>query len=118
MMDRELNTLLEAIRKDYRDWSYLSHRNDPADETIQRIRDEMVREFCDSLAIKPGRKYIKITTEGRVWGFVVKSDDGKFKKGDILKAACWRTPALNKPRGNIIDGDFSWVRWTGPEYLR
>ena len=117
-MDRELNTLLDAIRSDYRRWSFLSNSAEPADSSIQKIRDQMVQEFCDSLAIKPGRKYIKITTEGRVWGFVVKSDLDKFKKGDILKAADWRTPALNKPRGNIIDGDFSWVRWTGPEYLK
>ena len=25
-------------------------------------------------------------------------------------------PARNKARGNVIDGDLSWVRWTG-EYL-
>ncbi len=54
-----------------------------------------------------------------VWGFIVKTDtDKKFRKGDILKAASWAAPARNKARGNILEGDFSWVRWTGPEYLR
>ena len=45
------------------------------------------------------------------------ADDQKFKAGDLLKAASWAAPARNKARGNILKGDYSWVRWTGPEYL-
>jgi hypothetical protein len=52
-----------------------------------------------------------------VWGFIQKEDDKKFRAGDILKAASWAAPARNKARGNVLDEDFSWVRWTGPEYL-
>jgi hypothetical protein len=52
-----------------------------------------------------------------VWGFIVKEDGGKFRKGDILKAAGWNAPATNSARGNIIDGGYS-IQWTGPMYLR
>ena len=38
-----------------------------------------------------------------VWGFINKANP-KFKEGDVLLAAGWGTPALNKSRGNLIDG--------------
>ena len=54
---------------------------------------------------------------GQVWGFVVGVDnDPKFKKGDVLKAAGYNTPARNAPRGNVLEGGFN-INWTGPEYL-
>jgi hypothetical protein len=77
----------------------------------------MIEEFNNSLSYTDGKKYIKIIRENSVWGFIVKDTDDKFKRGDILKAASFAAPAKNKARGNIIDQDFSWVRWTGPEYL-
>jgi len=69
-----------------------------------------------------GRKYKKIISINEsghesVWGFIVNGDSGKFKDGDILKAASWNAPATNKARGNIFDDEYT-VRWTGPEYLR
>lgn len=79
---------------------------------------------------KVGQKYIKIITcengEGlqpqhkSVWGFINKSNPN-FKEGDVLKAAGWRTPALNKARGNLFDGydiDPQTMRIYGPDYLR
>ena len=68
-----------------------------------------------------GKKYIKITktlgpNQRSVWGFIVKEDGPKFRKGDILKAASWQAPALNSPRGNILDGGYT-IKWTGPLYL-
>ena len=69
-----------------------------------------------------GRKYKKIISVNEsghesVWGFIVNGDSGKFKDGDILKAASWSAPATNKARGNIFDDEYT-VCWTGPEYLR
>jgi len=59
---------------------------------------------------KAGRKYIKIVSYddsngsgGSVWGFINKSNPN-FKEGDVLLAAGWGTPALNKARGNLVDG--------------
>ena len=74
---------------------------------------------------KVGQKYIKIITydngnDRSVWGLINKSNP-KFNEGDILKVAGWRTPALNKARGNIFDGydiDPNSMRIYGPDYLR
>ena len=53
--------------------------------------------------------------EGSVWGFVVNvENDPKFKKGDILKAAGWATPARNQARGNLIDGNLRYG-YNGPD---
>ena len=42
-----------------------------------------------------------------------------FKEGDILKAAGWKTPALNAPRGNLFEGyQIFGMRKYGPDYLR
>ena len=74
---------------------------------------------------KVGPKYIKIIScengnDRTVWGFINKSNPN-FKEGDVLKAAGWRTPALNKARGNLFDGydiDPQTMRIYGPDYLR
>lgn len=111
-MQNELNTLLDAIKSHYASWQTHTNQNDP-------VRTKMIQEFNDSLSVEEGSKYIKIVQRGSTWGFVVKTDTDKmFKKGDILKAASWATPARNRARGNILTGDLSMVRWTGPEYLK
>ena len=70
-----------------------------------------------------GKKYIKIISNGSqtsVWGFINISEFTKvrkmervngivikkvtFKEGDVLMSACWNTPALNAPRGNLFKG--------------
>ena len=75
----------------------------------------MEKEYAEGLSYKIGKKYVKIISSGSVWGFI-NIGNPKFKKGDILKAAGWATPALNKARGNIFE-DYV-IRWTGPCYLR
>jgi len=64
-----------------------------------------------------GQKIIKKNNKSRVKAFIVKQDDGKFKMGDILKAASWRAPAKNSARGNVLEAGYS-IQWTGPLYLR
>jgi nitrate/TMAO reductase-like tetraheme cytochrome c subunit len=106
-MNDSIQTLITKINEDYARWSK---------------RSNITMVSADEILVQEGSKYIKIVrsgTQDMVWGFVVKTDtDNKFRKGDILKAAGWAAPARNKARGNILDGDFSWVRWTGPEYLK
>ena len=73
-----------------------------------------------------GKKYIKIITTERnnhrsVWGFINLCND-KFKVGDVLKAAGWAKPTLNKARGNLFDGyniaeQHKTHRIYGPDYL-
>ena len=75
----------------------------------------MRENFRNELGYKPGgRKYLKIVAGNSVWGFINLTNP-KFKEGDILKAAGWRTPALNQARGNLFE-DYS-VAWTGPHYI-
>ena len=109
-MEKELNKLLKAIVADYRRWTEASKR--ASDYTFDV--DEKVAEFESGLEIKKGRKFIKILTERSVWGFVNLSHE-KFNEGDILKAAGYNAPALNRPRGNIFE-TYS-VAWTGPHYI-
>ena len=110
-MENALNKLHKAIVNDY------ARRC----ERAEYGKPEQVVEFAENLSFEYGRKYIKVVKklgqQSMVWGFVQKEDDKKFRAGDILKAASWSAPARNKARGNILDDDFSWVRWTGPEYL-
>ena len=84
----------------------------------EHTRDRLSHDY------KIGKKYIKIFTveEGEprsVWGFI-NVGNKKFQLGDILKAAGWAAPALNKARGNIFEGyeiDPRTSRLYGPDYL-
>lgn len=100
-MEQQIEKLIENIVEDYKLF----------DSTNSRVE-----EFKSKLFTKVGNKYTKIISNGSVWGFIVNEDDGKFKRGDILKAANFNTPTKNKARGNIF-GEYS-VNWTGPKYLR
>jgi hypothetical protein len=78
----------------------------------------MIERFNSNISYNVASKYIKIITDGSVWGFIVKRDDDKqFKQGAILKAAGYKTPARNSARGNILEGGYS-ICWTGPYYLK
>lgn len=110
-MEKQILELMTHIAHDYAAWKSRGEYG----------KDTDYEDFLRSLSIDEGRKYAKVVSNNlgqtTVWGFIVKKDDKKFRAGDILKAASWAAPARNKARGNILDGDFSWVRWTGPEYL-
>ena len=108
--------------------------------------NELCNELCETLtesmhtrwkhtigqtyfSYKVGQKYIKIISNDNdglntsVWGFINKSNPN-FEEGDILKAAGWATPALNKARGNLFNLDIKTYvdpnssRIYGPDYLR
>ena len=102
--DDAMDTLLVKIQEDYNKWGSRSG-----------INKKM------NLSLKPGRKFIKVVHDNSVWGFVAKVD-GVHKglpmlKGDILKAAGWRTPAKHS-RGSIFDSEMNKsFSWTGPNYL-
>ena len=109
IMDDAINQLFYAIAVDYARWKALGDYGKTGDAA----------EMMNQLSVQEGRKYLKIVktdNQKSVWGFIQKDDDGKFRAGDILKAASWASPARNKARGNILDGGYQ-IRWTGPEYL-
>ena len=101
-IETAIETLIENIKQDYLRYNYPQF---------------MVEKFNEGIKVEQGRKYIKVISNGGVWGFVMKEDDKKFKAGDILMAAGYNAPARNRARGNILEGNFSWVQWTGPAYL-
>ena len=109
-MNKEIQKLIKAIGDDFERWSLASHRannwSHPAEPGIEKFRD--------AIEVKEGSKYIKISTENSVWGFINKANKD-FKVGDILKASGRSAPALNKARGNIFK-TYS-VAWTGPHYI-
>ena len=121
----DLNTavevLVEAIKTDYREYTdrcavAKAARGDGNGE-YNNINRDMIADFENGLGFTEGKKYIKVTKDnnGSVWGFVVKEDGPKFRKGDILKAASWASPATNHARGNVFDGYR--IAWTGPHYM-
>jgi hypothetical protein len=99
----DLTSYAECIINDYKapGWEQ--------DET----RKKMVEEFIKSVRVDVGSKYIKVVTGNSVHSFIVIKAAGKFKRGDVLKPATWNAPAKNFARGNVLDGNFERIRWTG-----
>jgi hypothetical protein len=72
------------------------------------------------------QKFVKIIitdNQEKVWGFIAKFDFsskalGNIKRGDILKAANFKSPAKGN-RGNLFDDSkgLSRINWYGPMYL-
>jgi len=111
-MQNQIDTLIETIKADY-----LKFMTRNGTREIEAHTQRMIEEFNNGITAKEGNKYIKLTTQNSVWGFVVKGDnDKKFIKGDLLKAAGYNAPARNRARGNIVEGGYT-VQWTGPLYL-
>lgn len=106
-MNEAINALIEAIKEDYANYT----------DNTSEIRKKMIAEFNEKITFTEGKKYIKIITGNSVWGFIAKESQGKFLKGDTLKAASWSAPAKNSARGNILEGGYE-ISWTGPNYLR
>ena len=79
--------------------------------------EQMKEEFANSWSVKEGQKFIKICAKHSVHSFIVKKAFKHFRVGDVLKAASWSKPALNQPRGNVLEGNYP-IQWTGPLYLR
>ena len=118
-MRNEIEKVLEAMREDYKRWSNACASH-PTDTSHDKIKDEMVENYCSGLEVTEGSRYWKIVstngsgTSRSVNGFIVKAGDKKFREGDMLKAAGWAAPARNFARGNVLDGTgVNEVRWTG-----
>ena len=105
-----ITNLMNGAKEDYFKWS--SHGK----EQISSYSQEQLAKWDDSISIREGKKYIKIVRDNSVFAFICKTDFKHFKIGDILKPAGFNAPALNQPRGNVLEGNYP-IRWTGPLYL-
>lgn len=92
--------------------SYLEHIY--ADYNKFNGTEEFRARFAEGLEFKMGKKYVKVIHHRSAHSFIVNvHDDPNFKFGDILKAASWSSPAKNYARGNIFEGNFGGISWTG-----
>jgi hypothetical protein len=110
-----IENLKEVIANDY----YLfSARSEYCED--DKWAEDRAKTFHSQLSVSEGRVYDKVIrtdNQRSVWGFIVKKDTAKFKKGDVLMAASWSAPATNKARASIFDDTVNNVSWTGPGYL-
>lgn len=115
--DYDFDTSVEILRKiAVDDYATSCNRRERSEFLDDAYFQQQINEFDEKLVINNrGSKYVKLISDRSVWGFVVKKDSDKFKRGDILMAASWAAPATNKARGNIFE-EYS-VAWTGPMYL-
>jgi hypothetical protein len=101
-MENKINDYLDYLKSDYKKWGDNVH-----------ISSSMYIEYCDGVSVKYGSKYAKVSNKGSTHSFVVLKDNGKFKKGDILKAASFSAPATNKSRGNVLTDEYGVISWAG-----
>ena len=111
-LDEGIKNLMAGAKLDY---ERMSTRNGQTELT--GYSKEQVDNWDNKTKVMPGKKYIKIVQDTGVFCFVAKEDFKHFKKGDVLKAAGYNKPALNAPRGNVLEGNYP-IRWTGPLYLK
>lgn len=98
-----IEAYLQHIMGDYCAWN--------TNET--EIGAQMRDDFILSVRVDIGSKYAKVITKGSVHSFIVLREGGKWKKGDILKAASWAAPAMNFARGNVLTKNYGNTTWTG-----
>jgi hypothetical protein len=77
--------------------------------------EESNNNFKERLTYTIGKTYAKVISNRAAHSFVVLEDGPKFKKGDILKAASWASPAKNFACANVynVASYFESISWTG-----
>tara|TARA_B110000503_G_C7163142_1_gene420609 strand:- start:4117 stop:4446 length:330 start_codon:yes stop_codon:yes gene_type:complete len=95
---------IKYLVNDFREWrAYVN---------LSSVSEEKIRLFEDSITVINKRKYIMILSAQSAHSFIVKEDDKKFKKGDILISASSSSPSRKKMMGNIYKGDYR-LDWAG-----
>jgi hypothetical protein len=115
------------ICNDVKTENYLK-KNKYVENFVNEVENHIKEYYSNNfpnLKVKPievsiGVKYVKLIHDGSVWGFISRYDGMlkgfPVKKGDLLKAASWNSPAAHS-RGNIVDGTASYSVY-GPSYLK
>ena len=110
-LDEGIKFLMAGAKADYERMSTSNFKKE-----LTGYSKEQVDKWDSLIRVEMGQKFIKVVRENGVFAFIVKQDDGRFKKGDILKPAGYRAPAKNSARGNVLSGDY-YIQWTGPLYM-
>ena len=105
-LQQGIQNLIDTMVEDYAKWAKSMDWDDST--TVK---------FADKFRTTEGKKYIKIIADNSCTAFIVKNNDKRFLKGDILMSAGWNAPARNAARGNVLVGNFP-MNWTGPLYLK
>ena len=111
-LDEGISNMMSGAKADYERMSTSNFKKE-----LTGYSKEQVDNWDNKTKVSEGKKYIKIVQDTGVFAFVMKEDSGRFKKGDILKAAGYNKPALNSARGNVLEGNYA-IQWTGPLYLK
>ncbi len=125
----KLSELVEEVNSEQNLLELVQNLCDGLTESLHAAYKHTANDYYD---YSVGKKYIKIISNGSqrsVWGFINISEFVKerkmtneikkvtFKEGDVLMPAGWNTPALNAPRGNLLEGYSAHGNMYGPGYL-
>jgi len=85
----------------------------------ERTKGETRSRYANSIRYTKGPKYLRVinySDEGQttVHSFI-NLKNSNFEFGDVLMSKGWKSPALNKARGNIFNNYR--ISWTGADYL-
>jgi hypothetical protein len=130
--ERKIMKLSELVKEVNSEQNLLELVQNLCKELTESLHAAYKHTANDYYDYSVGKKYIKIISNGSqrsVWGFININEFVKerkmtnqikkvtFKEGDVLMSAGWNTPALNAPRGNLLDGYSAQGNMYGPTYL-
>ena len=110
-LEQGINNMMAGAKDDYVKMSTSNGKKE-----LVGYSKEQVDKWDSLIRVEQGQKFIRVVRENGVFAFIVKEDNGRFKKGDILKPAGYRAPAKNSARGNVLSGNY-YIQWTGPLYM-
>lgn len=102
-----VNDYLNHLKSDYANWTNRDQ------VTSDVIRNQMIKDYEDSLRVKKDKVYARVQVRGSTHSFVMISDFGRFKRGDILRAANATKPDTDFVHGNVLEKKYEKISWSG-----
>ena len=112
--EKDIQNVLNAMAHNYALFKERSQSINQYEHLKDMTYSSFKEEYLSACEFKIGRNYVKLIHNSSVVGFIVISEkDKKFQYGDLLKAASWKAPARNFPRGNVFTNIPKVIQWTG-----